>query len=77
MSDYTKNVDYSVKDGLTPGDPAKRIYGSELDAEFDEIETAVASKVEKANGVHTGTTTMENLTLSGNLTGVTIDGGTY
>lgn len=77
MSDYTKNVDYSVKDGLTPGDPAKRIYGSELDGEFDEIASSIATKVEKANGVHTGTTTMANLNLSGNLNGASIDGGTY
>jgi len=44
MAEYTKNVDYAAKDSLTTGDPAKVIKGSELDAEFVEIQAAMVSK---------------------------------
>ena len=32
MSDYTKATNFTLKDGLTTGDPQKIIKGSELDA---------------------------------------------
>lgn len=44
MSDYTQNVSFGPKDSLTAGDPAKKIKGTELDAELSEISTAIASK---------------------------------
>jgi hypothetical protein len=44
MTDYVKNTDYAAKDNLLTGNPAKLIKGSELDAEFDDIVTAIASK---------------------------------
>jgi hypothetical protein len=44
VTDYTPNNDYSVKDGLAPGDPEKDILGSDIDSELDEISTAIASK---------------------------------
>lgn len=44
MSDYTKAVNYAVKDGLLSGNPAKKILGTQLDTEFNNIATAVASK---------------------------------
>lgn len=46
---YTQNVFFGPKDALTPGDPAKRIKGSEVDAEFAEISTAIASKEDESN----------------------------
>jgi hypothetical protein len=49
MSNYTKNVAYTAKDALTTGDPAKRIKGSEMDAELDEIAVAIATKEDTAN----------------------------
>ena len=55
MSDYTQNVSYAPKDALSTGDAAKRIKGTELDAEFAEIATAIASKEDEANkGVASG-----------------------
>ena len=44
MSDYTQITDFSVKDGLTTGDPEKAILGADVDAEFAAIATAISSK---------------------------------
>lgn len=49
MSNYTQNVSYGQKDALTQGDPNKVILGSQIDAEFSEISTAIASKEDFAN----------------------------
>lgn len=49
MSNYTQNVSYAPKDALTQGDPNKAILGSQIDAEFSEISTAIASKEDVAN----------------------------
>ena len=58
MSTYTKTTNFTAKDNLTSGDPAKVIKGSEFDTEFNALETAVNSKADKNNGTHTGTTTI-------------------
>jgi len=47
MSDYSRQKDFSIKDGLSPGDPNKIIYGADVDAEFDAVLTAVNSKADK------------------------------
>lgn len=44
MSDYSITTDFSVKDGLTTGDPDKIILGADFDTEFTAISTAVATK---------------------------------
>ena len=44
MSDYTKTTNFTPKDALSPGSPAKRIKGSEFDTEFDALVIAVATK---------------------------------
>jgi hypothetical protein len=49
MTDYTPNEDYSVKDGLATSDPEKLILGSDVDSEFDEIQTAIATKYDVAD----------------------------
>lgn len=49
MSDYTQNVSFGPKDSLTTGDPNKRVLGTQLDAEFSEIQTAIASKEDESN----------------------------
>ena len=43
MSDYTKAVDFAAKDALATGDANKLVKGTEIDAEFSAIETAVNS----------------------------------
>lgn len=49
MSNYTKTTDFSAKDDLPSGDPDKVVVGAEIDAEFDAIATAVATKAEAAD----------------------------
>lgn len=49
MTDYARVEDFSVKDGLTTGDPEKVITGSDIDSELDAVVTAVASKEDSAN----------------------------
>lgn len=47
MADYTKTTDFTAKDGLPAGDPAKIAKGSEVDTEFDNIQSAVGTKANK------------------------------
>jgi microcystin-dependent protein len=54
MANYAKTTDFSVKDGLAPGTPAKRIVGSQLDLEFNNIQTAIATKADSSTAFFTG-----------------------
>ena len=76
MTDYTKTTNFAAKDSLVSGNPAKVVKGTEVNTEFDNIATAVATKANLAGPTFTGTTTAADLTVSGTFTG-TIDGGTY
>lgn len=76
MSNYTKIVNFAVKDSLATGNPSKKVKGTEIDAEFVAIASAVSSKADADNSVLTGTTTVAALSVSGTYTG-TINGGTY
>jgi hypothetical protein len=44
MANYTKTTNFATKDGLTTGDPAKIVRGTEINTEFDNIATAIATK---------------------------------
>ena len=44
MANYTKLTDFATKDSLLSGNPAKIVRGTEIDTEFENIETAVNSK---------------------------------
>lgn len=55
MANYTKATDFAVKDGLLSGNPAKIIKGTEIDAEFNAISTAVGTKADLASPTFTGT----------------------
>ena len=84
MSDYTKTTNFAAKDSLPSGDPAKIIRGTEFNVEFDNIATANRSKADSNNADLTGLTSVENLTVTGQVTMtlgdgdlVTINGGTY
>lgn len=46
MTDYTKTTDFAAKDSLPSGTPAKVVKGTEIDDEFQAIETAIATKLE-------------------------------
>jgi hypothetical protein len=77
MANYTKTTNFTAKDALTSGDPAKVIKGAEFDVEYNNIQTAVNSKVNTNNGTLTGTTTANAVTVTGTLSAGLIDGGTY
>jgi len=66
MADYVKATNFAVKDTLSTGNPAKLVKGTEINAEFDAIATAVQTKINLSNPSFTGT-----------MSGGTIDGGTY
>ena len=49
MTDYTKSTNFASKDALAPGNPLKIVKGTELDTEFNNIATAVATKANTAD----------------------------
>ena len=57
MTDYTKLTDFASKDALATGDAAKIVKGTEIDDEFEAIETAVATKADLNSPVLIGTPT--------------------
>lgn len=57
MANYTKSTDFASKDALLSGDPNKVVKGSELDDEFDNIQTAVNSKADANSATLTGVPT--------------------
>lgn len=66
MANYTKITNFATKDALTTGDPAKIVRGTEINTEFDNIATAIATKqdaLSPATGVATfiATPTSANL----------------
>lgn len=77
MASYTKTTNFAVKDSLASGNPSKVVKGTEINTEYDNIETAVNSKADKASPTFTGTVTAATVNVSGTLTAGTIDGGTY
>ena len=70
MSNYTKTVNFATKDNLSPGNPLKIVKGTEIDTEYNNIATAVATKTDNSAAAITG----------GSITGITdlavADGGT-
>jgi hypothetical protein len=59
MSNYTKTTNFAAKDALSSGDPNKIVKGTEIDAEFNNIATAVATKRDSSQAI----------TLTGDATG--------
>jgi hypothetical protein len=86
MSNYVKSTDFASKDSLASGNAAKIVKGTEIDTEFNNIATAVATKADLASPTFTGTVTagtaiIATATISGgSITGITdltvADGGT-
>jgi hypothetical protein len=44
VSNYTKSTNFATKDALASGNPLKIVKGTEIDTEFNNIATAVATK---------------------------------
>ena len=57
MTDYTKTTNFTAKDSLPSGNANKIVKGAEIDDEFDNIATAVATKSNIASPTFTGTVT--------------------
>ena len=55
MSNYTKSTDFASKDALASGNAGKIVKGTEIDTEFNNIATAVATKADLASPTFTGT----------------------
>lgn len=51
MSNYTKTVNFAAKDALTTGDANKVVKGTEIDTEYNNIATAVATKYDSTSTV--------------------------
>jgi hypothetical protein len=72
MSNYTQTTNFATKDALASGNPLKIVKGTEINTEFANIATAVATKSDTASPTFTGTVTIPTLSVSGTstLTGV-------
>ena len=55
MSNYTKATNFASKDSLSTGNPAKVIKGTEIDAEYTAIASAISSKSDSNSPTFTGT----------------------
>jgi hypothetical protein len=52
MTNYTKSTNFATKDTLTSGDPLKIVKGTEINTEFDNISTAIATKLDSGSGIN-------------------------
>lgn len=55
MTNYTKSTNFASKDSLASGNALKIVKGTELDAEFNNIATASATKADSLSPTFTGT----------------------
>ena len=66
MTNYSKTTDFEAKDALPSGDANKVVKGTEFEAEFDDIVTAIASKADIASPTFTGVVVVPSpMTLGG------------
>ena len=64
MSDYTKSTNFASKDNLSSGNALKIVKGTEIDTEFNNIATAIATKADLASPTFTGTPTLPTGTIA-------------
>lgn len=70
MTDYTKSTNFATKDNLSSGNPLKIVKGTEIDTEFNNIQTAIATKADLASPAFTGSPTAPTPTTGDNDTSV-------
>jgi len=70
MAQYVKATNFASKDALLSGDPNKIVKGTEIDDEFDSIQTAVNSKADTLSPTLTGTPLAPTATAGTNTTQV-------
>jgi hypothetical protein len=68
MSNYTQSTNFATKDALTSGDPLKIVKGTEINTEFVNISTAIATKADLASPAFTGTPTAPTASSGNNST---------
>jgi len=68
MSNYTKSTDFASKDALASGNAAKIVKGTEIDTEFNNIATAIATKADLASPGFSGTPTAPTASSGDNTT---------
>ena len=68
MANYLKATDFAAKDALLSGDPNKIVKGTEINDEFDAIQTAVNSKANIQSPTFTGTPAAPTATFGTNTT---------
>tara|TARA_R110000823_G_scaffold191996_2_gene323679 strand:- start:1337 stop:2035 length:699 start_codon:yes stop_codon:yes gene_type:complete len=64
MTDYTKSTNFATKDNLSSGNALKIVKGTEIDTEFNNIATAIATKADLASPTFTGTPTLPTGTIA-------------
>jgi len=64
MTDYTKSTNFASKDNLSSGNSLKIVKGTEIDTEFNNIATAIATKADLASPTFTGTPTLPTGTIA-------------
>lgn len=57
MTNYAKLTDFASKDALPTGNAAKIVKGTEIDDEFEVLESVIATKADIASPAFTGTPT--------------------
>jgi hypothetical protein len=84
MSNYTKTVNFASKDALTTGDSNKIVKGTEIDTEFNNIATAIATKLESSgalgtptSGVVTNLTGTASININGTVGATTANTGAF
>jgi hypothetical protein len=55
VSNYVQSTNFATKDALSSGDPLKIVKGTEINTEFNNIATAVATKADLVSPTFTGT----------------------
>ena len=70
MANYLKATDFAAKDALLSGDPNKIVKGTEINDEFDSLQTAVNSKANLSSPALTGTPTAPTAAVGINTTQV-------
>jgi hypothetical protein len=63
LTNYTKSTNFATKDALASGNALKIVKGTEIDTEFNNIATAVATKADLASPTFTGTPTLPTGTI--------------
>lgn len=68
MTDYVKSTNFASKDALATGNPLKIVKGTEIDTEFNNIATAVATKSDLNSPAFIGTPTAPTPSAGNNTT---------